>query len=178
MEYTKTLADLPQGKCVATIKNRPWFTQLSVAILGVAILVFAHKFWKLGGLAVLGLVALSYKATKDFIACKLYKDRLVLFNPENQEEVEVVMFDDIKQYRLESKTNSFVQLILNGENEEDLKAIGVATFQAPNLRSRLMKLIPEKDYDYQRLQEVRNLISRGGRKDKKNKDKKENSAVK
>ena len=171
MEYTKKLSDLPSGKCLATVKNRPWFMQLMIFLVGILIIIVANGWWKLAGLGFIALVVASFLAAEEYITCKVYADCLAIYNPKNQEEIEIIPLEKIIQFRQDSKSNAFVQLILKDETVEEGVPIIIATFQAAKLRNRLCRLMPEKDYERQRLDTVKKFLSRSDKK-KKNKKRK------
>ena len=146
MEYTKTIKDLPKQKCLATIKNRPWLVQISLAVIGVGIIVVASAYWYIGVLFLL-LCGGSAFVTVDNVTCMIYKDRLAVFNPEDKNSLEIIMFENIVSYETDTKTLAFEALNIQETGKEEVQRLVIATYQAPKLHRKLLKLMPKKDYN-------------------------------
>lgn len=146
MEYLQNLQDLPQSKCIATIKNRPLITQL--VFLGLGVLMLFNQYLWIPGLAFIALAATSYFLTKEYIACKVYEDRIAVFNPKQQDQIRIVEFKDLLQYEIDMKAAAYMLLIvqIGPDPIMDIERVGIPTFQAQKLRKCLYKLIPAKDF--------------------------------
>ena len=154
-EYPLTTADLPTEKCLGTVRNRPWIVQSFFVIGAGALIIFANNWGgRLIGIFLLALCGLSIMVTKDFITCKLYKKTLAIYDPRDQNRINLVAMADILSYELDSKALSFVLLTIKQENPTGSgeKNLVISTFQAAKLNRKLHKIIPDKDKAAQRLE--------------------------
>ena len=153
-EYNLTTADLPDTKCLATVKNRPWALQIGFGLLSLAL--FFTDVYYIGAL-LLVICILSAIVTQDRVTSKVYEDRLAAFNPKNPEELRIIMFEDIISYELDSKTMSNIVFIVKGEPDPtiDQKHIVIPSFRSSKLNNKLQKLIPDKDAAQLRMNQLR-----------------------
>lgn len=177
-EYNLTIKDLPTSECLATVKNRPWTLQIGFAILSLAL--FFVNFWYIGAFLLI-ICILSAVVTQDRLTSKVYPEELVVFNPNNEEEIMIIKFADIISYELDSKAMANVLFIVKGEPDPtiDQKAIVVASFQSNKLNKKLRRLIPDKDAAQLRMKEMQgNRLSNKEIKERKRllKEKEEKAA--
>jgi hypothetical protein len=124
------------------------FTFFATAV----ILLGFTKMWYFG-LFFLAFSIFSFVVTKDYIACKVYKGQLAVFNPKQQQEILVIPFTEIVSFQQDNKAFSFVLLNLKGKGDE-VQSLVIPTFQAKKLRRKLLSQMAEKDIDYQKAQEL------------------------
>ena len=170
MEYTKTIKDLPKEKVLATIKNRPWTAQIAMAILGVLILIFYLQAWPLA-LFIIVITGLSILLTKDYTTCLVFEGKIAIFNPSNQQEIEIINFEEVVTYQLDQKAAAYVAIVLKSDNENEANQVVVQTFQASRLVRSLFKQMPDKDHERMKITGFRDSLSKK-RKDRKQKEKK------
>lgn len=99
------------------------------------------------GLLFVAMALASFFLTKEYIACQIYKDRLVAFDPNDQNKIRIIMFDDIISYELDTKGSTYVAIAIKTGPDPimDFEEVAIRTFKASALRSKLFKLIPKKD---------------------------------
>lgn len=175
-EYDLTIKDLPQTKCLAIIKNRPWAIQISFTLL--SLVFFFVNLWYIG-VFLFVICILSIIVTPDYLACKVFADELAIFNPKNPEELRIVKFADIISFEMDNKAMSYVMLTVKGEPDPtiDQKNISVHSFQAGKLNRKLRQLIPDKDGTQIRMKQLQsNRLSNKEIKELKRKQREEEAA--
>jgi len=177
-EYNLSINDLPEGKCLATIKNRPWSLQIGFGILSLALCL--TSFWYVGAFLLI-ICILSATMTQDYITSKVYADVLVVFNPKDPDKIKMIRFEDIISYEMDARTMSNVMLVVqNGpDRQTDQKNVVVASFQSSRLNRKLRRLMPDKDAAVLRMKQLQgNRLSNKEIKERKKQLKEEEKAEK
>jgi len=161
MEYPNTIEDLPKEECLATVGNRPLALQLLFLAFGIFLFVTAIKNWYVG-LFFVAMSIVSLVVTKDYTACKIYRDKIVIYNPDDQNHIRIVEFDQIVSYQVDPKNQAYV--IINISDKESSEHLGIPTFRAARVKGKLFRLIPDKDFDTMRIKEFQSKLSRPKKK--------------